>query len=344
MQLPQSFRELSLKSMKSLGSECLRPIETSLSNSIGKCHSLLEPNLFDYGPLALRSIPLKPLQQPATIIAIDASNIKLGETKTGMLTAIRAAVVWKQNRQYHYLRLGPFPFHITEQNKWEICHLFRSHNFQTSPNDHVAPNLPDMQNRISSLLERWLQMHISTNSQGNIILWDGSLTAGTPDNPTKFLSQLLEIAGSRLNTILAFTKTTTLRLWNHRLTDLTTKTPPPYLIQINRFPLHPSAPIRFLGNIYVAKFTHSNCSFRLDIDRNIPSERGIAAVQKLLGNDILYQGYPETLRLAHIYSTFTANEVIGIQRFIAQTHGLRIIMRPNLRRLLFGPFGKGPEA
>ena len=85
--------------MKSLDSEYLRPIETSLGNSTGKPPSLLEPNLPDYSPQALRSIPLKTLQQPATIIAIDASNIKLGETETGMLTAIRAAVVWKQNRQ-----------------------------------------------------------------------------------------------------------------------------------------------------------------------------------------------------------------------------------------------------
>jgi hypothetical protein len=47
--------------------------------------------------------------------------------------------------------------------------------------------------------------------------------------------------------------------------------------------------------------------------------------------------------LAHIFSTFTATEVIGIQRFIAQQYGLKIVMRPNVRRLLFGPFGKGAE-
>jgi hypothetical protein len=35
--------------------------------------------------------------------------------------------------------------------------------------------------------------------------------------------------------------------------------------------------------------------------------------------------------------------VIGIQRLIAQQYGLRIVLRPNVRRLLFGPFGKGPE-
>jgi len=47
--------------------------------------------------------------------------------------------------------------------------------------------------------------------------------------------------------------------------------------------------------------------------------------------------------LAHIFSTFTATEVIGIQRFIVHQYGLKIVTRPNVRRLLFGPFGKGAE-
>jgi hypothetical protein len=99
-----------------------------------------------------------------------------------------------------------------------------------------------------------------------------------------------------------------------------------------------------LGNVYAVKLTEGNCSFRLDIDRRLSGEEGIDAVQKLLGNDMILQSYPETLRLAHIYSTFTANEVIGIQRFITNRCGLKIVMRPNVRRILFGPFGKGSES
>ncbi|UCE29723.1 MAG: hypothetical protein JSV85_03140 [Candidatus Bathyarchaeota archaeon] len=344
LQLPQNFMDLSLRSMKTLRSERFRPVEADLFNSETENHAQAKSTLLDYGSPSFHSIPLKPLPQPTTITAIDVSNIRLGETDTGLLTAIRAAVVWRQKRQYKYLRLGPFPFHITEQNKQEVYDIFRQHYLPTSPKCLVAPSLPNMQNRIGNLLERWLQMSMSAGSRDNIILWDGSLTAGTPDNPTRALLQLLEITRNRLNTVLAFTKSTTLRLWNRRLTDLTTRTPPPRLIQINRYPLHQSTPICFLGNIYIAKLTNGSCSFRLDIDKNIPSAQRVAAVQKLLGNDLLFQGYPETLRLAHIYSTFTANEVLGIQRFIAQTYGLRVVTRLNLRRLLFGPYGKGPEA
>ena len=93
-----------------------------------------------------------------------------------------------------------------------------------------------------------------------------------------------------------------------------------------------------LGHIYIAKL--GNQTFRLDVDKEIPSERAVASIERLIGNDLLVNGYPETLRLAHILCTFTANEVIGIQRYLAQEYKLKIVARPSIRRVLFGPFGK----
>lgn len=84
-------------------------------------------------------------------------------------------------------------------------------------------------------------------------------------------------------------------------------------------------------------------AFRLDVDKEFSDEQVVDAVQRLLGNDLVPHGYPETLRLAHIYSTFTANEVIGLQRCVTKEGNMKIVARTNLRRLLFGPFGKGPE-
>jgi hypothetical protein len=47
------------------------------------------------------------------------------------------------------------------------------------------------------------------------------------------------------------------------------------------------------------------------------------------------------LRLAHILCTFTANEVLAMQHFITRKHGIQMINRPDMHKLLFGPFGKG---
>ena len=289
-------------------------------------------------PSTIKTIPLEPVQDKKSVVAVDVSSIRIGETATGELCAIRGAIVWKEKTRYKYQRIGPFTFHITDQNLKEIHKLFRNHYFEFSE----TPSIVNMPARMGNLLERWLQLSISCSTYGAIILWDGSMTAGTVDSPADEVSRLLEAARNRLNTVLAFSKNTTLRFLGHKLTDYAEKAVPPCLLQINDFPTF-SGPVLLLGNIYVAKLTRGVCSFRLDMDKKVSQEQGIEAVQCLLGSDLFVQSYPETLRLAHIYSTFTATEVIGIQRFIAHQYGLKMVSRPNVRRMLFGPFGKGAE-
>lgn len=341
LQLPRTIIELSSSSMKNMESRYLQPNDPPLKQSAIEHIEDATPILGIHDPSIIETIPLEPLLDERPVAAIDVSSIRIGETETGVLCAIRGAIVWKEKNKYKHHRLGPFPFHITEQNKKEIYNLLRNHQFEISE-DTRTPSLINMQARIGNLLERWLQLEISSSAYRIIILWDGSMTAGMIDSPVSGMARLLEIARNRLSIVLAFSKSTNLRFSGLKLTDLAEKAEPPCLLQINGFPL-PSGPFLPLGDIYVAKLTPGVCSFRLDIDKKVPRERGIMAVQSLLGSDLLIQSYPETLRLAHIFSTFTATEVIGIQRFIAQQYGLKIVARPNVRRLLFGPFGKGPE-
>jgi len=344
LQIPQKFIEISLKTTKAPRQQTLQQPQEITFNNYSTENPDDETKLFfpNHNHYTIQSIPLKPVKEETTIVAIDVSSIKIGETNEGIICAIRGTIVWKEKNRYKYLRIGPFPLHITEENKTEIYHLFRQHslNLPNEPLNHS--NLINMPMKLGNLLERWIKMEISCSSQNSIILWDGSLTAGTNDSPTKTITQILEIARNRLNTVLAFSKTTHIRLLGHQITDLTGHYKPPYLLQINGFPTR-AGPINFLGNTYVAKFTNNIWAFRLDIDRKILPEQQIEAVQRLLGNDILFYGYPEALRLAHIYSTFTATEVIGIQRFITKQCKIEIVNRPNMRRILFGTFGKGPE-
>jgi hypothetical protein len=327
--------------MKNIESSYLQPNQTPLNQPATEYIADATPIMKIQHPSTIKTIPLEHSLDARPVVAVDVSSIRIGETETGELCAIRGAIVWKEKNRYKYQRIGPFPFHITEQNKKEIYKLFRNHHFEISQ-DPRAPNITNIHARIGNLLERWLQLGISCSTYGTIILWDGSMTAGMVGSPVDEMSRLLEIARNRLSIVLAFSKNTTLRFSGHKLTDYAEKAEPPCLLQINDFPLS-SGPVLLLGDVYVAKLTRGVCSFRLDIDRKVPRERAIGAVQSLLGSDLLIQSYPETLRLAHIFSTFTATEVIGIQRFIAHEYGLKIVTRPNVRRMLFGSFGKGAE-
>ena len=183
LQIPQRFIKLSLASMQSAKGRYLQIQSENLPTPIiaGDHSEIEEPIPMNISSVSARLMPLKPLQDETPIIAVDVSSVRLGETDVGILCAVRGAIVWSVQRKYGYLRIGPFPFHITEENSREVMSLLRFYRF--FPSGLGSPRLEDMQVRLCNLVERWLQMSICSSSYGSIILWDGSLTAGTTDSP-----------------------------------------------------------------------------------------------------------------------------------------------------------------
>lgn len=292
--------------------------------------------------LQLRKYPiyLNPCHQDTTIGAVDTSTIKIGETSKGTLIAIRGATILRQNKKYRYTRIGPFIFHITERNRNQILKALEKacYRIQIERNQN-KPNLMQLPMHIASLLEKWLQNKIVKKIKDGLILFDGSLTSGTIDSPLHHMRNILFQARANKNTILAFSKITKLRSNGYLITDRLPNHKPPYLLETTG--LSTNLPIVLLGDIYVAKLNKSNYAFRMDIDKETSFKTRKKAVEKLLGNDFLAYGYPETLRLAHILSTFTANEVVAVKHFLSTKHGIRLINRPDMHKILFGPFGKG---
>jgi hypothetical protein len=82
----------------------------------------------------------------------------------------------------------------------------------------------------------------------------------------------------------------------------------------------------------------------MDVDRGLSKEATVGSIRELMGTDIVDQGYPETLRMAHILSTFTAGDVLAMQAFTAARFGVQLVPKLLLRRSLFGPFGTASEA
>lgn len=333
--LPLRFTEQSLQSLKHVQNH---PFQKSPHD----LQELSDPEQYpETFRIKMQPITLKPNREETTIAACDTSTIRIGETTTGILIAVRGANVWKQQKSYHYSRLGPFIFHITETNKKEVYRTLERAYFDTpdASNHPSFINLLQMPTRIANLLERWLQSTLAKTISNGIILFDGSLTAGTADTPVHRMKEILAHANRRNNTVLAFSKMTNLRVDGYLITDIPTHSKPPYLLETTGLKTKP--PTVLFGDVYVARLGHENYAFRLDIDKQAYTDRKIRAVEKLLGNDILSQGYPETLRLAHILCTFTANEVLAMQHFAVRRFGLRLIDRPDMHKLLFGPFGRG---
>ena len=331
--LPQRFIELSINSLRQVRSNAFQYNPQTMQQ---------ETTTPDYPvqmQLKRQPLPLSPRHQETTISAVDTSTIKIGETTTGIIVAIRGATVHRQNRNYHYTRLGPFIFHLTEENKNAVYNNLERAYFNTPYSNHQStPPLMQMPTRLASLLERWLQTNLTKTTSSGIILFDGSLTSGTIDTPTHRMREILSAARRNNNVVLAFSKATSMRSNGYLITDLLPEGEAPYLLET--LGLRFKAPTVPLGDVYVARLQKANMAFRLDIDCEVPVTSRMEAVEKLLGNDAMQQGYPETLRLAHILCTFTANEVLAMQHFITRRHGIQIVNRPDMHRLLFGPFGR----
>ena len=331
---PQRFLEQSLYSLKRTQNQPLHLNDlTQQLNQRQQCFQTLH--------LKPEPIMLKPNNKETIIAATDTSTIKIGDTKTGIIVAMRGAITWRQNSSYNYTRLGPFILHITEENKNQLYNALEKAYFNISyEKAHPsAPNISQMPTRLASLLERWIQTMLAKTINDGVLLFDGSLMAGTLDTPVQRLKEILSLARRNKNTVLAFSKATTLRANGILITEQHLKQDPPYLVETSG--LYSKPPQALLGDVYVARLNKSNLAFRLDIDREINSKERVEALQKLLGNDLHAQSYPETLRLAHILCTFTANEVIAIKHFITIKHGIQTINRPDMHKLLFGSFGSG---
>jgi hypothetical protein len=290
--------------------------------------------------LQLKPLPitLKANHQETLVAATDTSTIKIGETTTGIVVAMRGAITWRQNHVYKYTRIGPFIFHITEDNKNQLYNTLEKAYFSVNYGSHqTAPNLLQAPTRLAGLLERWMQTMLAKTVNQGVLLLDGSLTAGTIDTPVQRLKEILSLARRNQTTVLAFSKATTLRANGILITEQLPNENPPYLLQTTG--LHAKLPQVLLGEIYVARLSRANLAFRLDVDRETEYSCQLDGIQKLLGNDFTNQSYPETLRLAHILCTFTANEVLAIKHFLTRKHGVQIFNRPDIHKLLFGPYG-----
>jgi hypothetical protein len=91
--LPQRFLEQSLSSLKQV-------LHQPLQLSSPKFQQLITIDQYPSNlQLKPQSISIKPDRQETLIAAVDTSTIKIGETSTGMIIAIRGATTWPWPRK-----------------------------------------------------------------------------------------------------------------------------------------------------------------------------------------------------------------------------------------------------
>jgi hypothetical protein len=341
--IPQRFVEFCRLSVEGIRGNVLYTEPEIPPNFGGTEYDGAESSTLNLNPVNTENIvPLQPIQTSRPVVAVDTSTLKLGELEDGVLCALRGAIVLLEDGHYRFVRYGPFVFLLGYNTPLALDHFA---NLGLPPFSG-EPNIDNLLKRVRNMLERWLQFNVSTSTHNAFVLIDGSLTAGTPDNPSRELERILENTRRSNSVLIAISKKTRLRVNNESLTELLEKQQDPCVLDVDtevteQFPPYP---VRFLGRVFVGKLAKLGFPFRIDLDRHVPPLHAVREFGELMGTDIVDQGYPETLRLAHIFSTFTATDVLAMQSFATAHLGVQLVPKVALRRSLFGPFGTAWEA
>ncbi len=279
--------------------------------------------------------PRNASRSPVPVAAVDASSVTLGETSKGVMIAVRAAVVLPDRIEV----FGPYFRHITESNKQatlnDLMNIFKLPHMP-------APQLGKVADRVRSHIERLMQYYASAHMKDGIILWDGSMSVDKSrfDTPPELMKLLFDDAGLSNDSIVGISKKTTLTLASgEKLLTLIPEFGGPFVADVSDKVVIPaSGTYDILGNVFAVKLAPNGFPFRADV---CPAKgrKSSDVLFDLARSSSLFYGYPEPLRLAHIHSKLTRDEVIACQRFIVEKYEMPIVSVPDIHRMLLAPFG-----
>lgn len=303
-------------------------------------------------------VTLKGKTQATPMAAVDSGVVDLGITKTGFALAFKAAVIFQQiNGTYQILKVGPKVKVIAPNNRTDVLayigealsdKLFFIEEKEHSPGEYVIkrgsrePN--QYKDRIRNFIERMLQQDVLAYIKNGLVLFDGALTLRTYNTPQNFMEKFVRIAKKNNTDIIGISKKSRITVRNQHISTLLEGTIEPGYRRIVKVDVsggkEREAEGRNLGSIFVCRFSPGGYTFRVDVARMslLASEEEV--LQVLYANTNMNLGYPNLLRLAHIHSAFTKQEIVSLQVYVAHKYNIKM-RRPEDLSVLFAPFRKG---
>ena len=93
--------EASVISLESITGKKLRLyVEDSISSDEDITESTITVNSIEQ----FKVYTLKPIREPTSVVGVDTSSIKIGETENGIIYAFRGTIVWRSFNNYKYIR------------------------------------------------------------------------------------------------------------------------------------------------------------------------------------------------------------------------------------------------
>ena len=182
-------------------------------------------------------------------------------------------------------------------------------------------------------VERAILLELSHHFSGSILLVDGTLRSSVFEHRMHTLKKAVEDCSLYKNTIVGLSKSTKIRILD-KISHPLTKIKGPGFMDVDL--IIKSLTRNTMGDSLLVKFGSSYMSpiLRADISTS-DLDRG-RSLGKILGNDSIARGYPETLQLAHHISTFTTTEISCLKSHILNKYDVLELVPEDIRKKLLG--------
>ncbi|HEX6067250.1 MAG TPA: DNA double-strand break repair nuclease NurA [Nitrososphaera sp.] len=265
---------------------------------------------------------VRPIRENTMVAAIDSSSIKMAETEEGGLYAIKCGVAMAYGgAALMHFKIGPMLFYLSESTVYDSELEDRLARLVIADGD-VARRL------IRVRAERAIQFELAGHLRNSIILVDGSLRSSVFEDRERSINKIAENCVVYRNQLVGISKHTRLKVLERAATPLANVPGPAYL-EVDM--IIKSLVKGTVGTNLMTRLGSNTPVLRADIvgDRD-------KALGRLLGNDPIAHGYPETLRLAHHISTFTNTEVTCLRGHVLNSYGVTELAADDVRRTLLG--------
>jgi hypothetical protein len=268
-------------------------------------------------------VTFRPLHEKSMIVAVDSSSCKLAETEDGTLYAVKCGIATAMDgHALMHFRIGPVLFYLSESSVRE-----------SELDDRLAKAVlldDEMAKRLLRVrTERAVQKQLAGHLVGSTILVDGSLRASVFEDSQHNIRSISEDSFLRRNTVIGIAKATRLRPLDRAAGPLL-KVPGPAFIDVDV--IVKSLIRNSAGASSMVRLDSCGPVLRADVIGGSNSE----CLGKLISNDAISNGYPETLRLAHHISTFTATEITCLRSHVLNIYDVTELAADDIRRTLLG--------
>ncbi len=277
----------------------------------------------------LKAKHFTPSSNQITVVGIDSSCTHIAETDDGSIYAGRAAAVFSQHGKLSsYVRLGPLIYYIDEFN---AAHL----SFEASGSSRFSKlfllDRSLAQRVVRERLERAVALELAKMLSHSMILIDGCLKSSKFEERETSLRRVLEAADQNGNFVVGLSKTTRVGLLNRLSQVLYASEDLPAYLDVDEF-VSPFLS-RVEGHILLARFSEEGHPYRVDISSQDNVEDSLSLLRS---SDTFYHGYPETLRLAHHLSVFTAAQIGSVKSYLVKDAGVIEVPSEDFRHASLG--------